>query len=92
VNQLLTRQVLEVIGDEPRPNALPFERSVRVAAATLSNARQCDVSGTTVIGVLGPDDQDALLDLVEAIAQEYTLDATIKPRGGSFSVHFARDS
>jgi hypothetical protein len=92
VNQLLNRQISEAIGGDASPNGLACERSVRVAAATLGNAPRSDVSSTMVVGVLGPDDEDSFRQMVEAIAHENRLDATIKLRGGSFSVRFARDA
>jgi hypothetical protein len=43
-----------------------------------------------VVGVLGADDITAFEDLVEDIADEFGVDATIEFQVGSFSVRFSR--
>jgi hypothetical protein len=48
------------------------------------------MTATTVVGVLGRDDLEAVRALVHDIADEYGLDATVTVKVGSFSVRFER--
>jgi hypothetical protein len=90
VNRLLTRQLLEVLGDDASSKGLACERSLRVAAATLNNAARREISSTMVVGALGRDDELAFRELVANIADENDLEAAITLRPASFSVRFTR--
>jgi hypothetical protein len=46
------------------------------------------MSATTVVGVLGRDDENAFQALVSEISDELELDARVRLHGGSFSVRF----
>jgi hypothetical protein len=90
VNQLLTRQLFEVLGDDASSKGLACERSLRVAAATLSNAARREITSTMVVGAFGRDDELAFRRLVANIADENELEAAITVRPASFSVRFSR--
>jgi hypothetical protein len=92
VNQMLTRQLDEVVGTKQpsRSRRLASESPLRVAAATLGWAPQDQVTATTVVGVLGQDDVPAFEELVADIAAEFGLESDIRIRLGSFSVRFRR--
>jgi DNA-binding response OmpR family regulator len=66
------------------------EKPLRVAASTLSRARVEEMTATTVVGTLGRDDEELFRELVEEMAEEYALHASITLNNGSFSVRFER--
>jgi hypothetical protein len=68
--------------------AAPLE----IATRMLSCAAECEMTATTVVGVLGRDDPDAFRSLVSDISHEYGLDATVKIQLGSYFVRFSRPS
>jgi hypothetical protein len=87
---VLTRQLDDILG---RPDARPTlkcESQLRVAAATLRHARPGEITATTVVGVLGRDDQDAFNTLLAEIASEHDLDARVRLHVGSYAVRFSR--
>ena len=92
MNQILTRQLEEVVGatQPDRHTGLASESPLRVAAATLSSAPLEQVTATTVVGVLGQDDVPAFEALVADIAEEFDLESHIRLHVGSFSVRFRR--
>jgi hypothetical protein len=91
MNPLLERELAEVLHDEPTALVQPAsERSLRVAAATVADARPGQICATRVVGILGRDDLAAFQALVHCLADEFELDASVSFRGGSFSVRFSR--
>ena len=92
MNPLLARQIDEVVGTRApdRERRLACETPLRVAAAMLSRAHSTDVTATSVVATLGPDDLDAVEDLVSDIAAEYGLDSRMRVNIGSVSVRFSR--
>jgi hypothetical protein len=78
------------VGAPPARAGLASETPLRVAAATLSNSAPGDISATTVVGIVGADDVAALQGLVDEIAHELDLHASVRIHVGSFSVRFAR--
>ena len=68
---------------------MQYERPLRVAVETLRRAGE-DVTATTVVGIVGADDLEALEDLVRSIADECGLESHIRLRGDSFAVRFSR--
>jgi len=66
---------------------LECESQLRVAAAML--ARTDEITATTVLGELRPDQPAQFESLVTDIADEYGLDATLRVEGGQFSVRFS---
>jgi hypothetical protein len=93
MNQLLARQIAEAVQTRP-PRAsrgLGCEDSLRAAAATLRHAGPRDITATTVVGTLSPDDAAAIEQLVADIATEYGLNYRLSRRyPRAFSVHFSR--
>lgn len=76
---------------EAHPRAeLVNAKPLRVAARMLSRSSADEMTATTVVGALGPDGIDAFRGLVQAIADDYQLTATITFHVGSFSVRFDR--
>jgi hypothetical protein len=92
LNQLLARQIHEAIAPRQpgRCSELECERSLRVAAATLSGAQSDEITATTVVGTLGRDDVAAVEALVAAIAREFGLESRVRTNVGSYSVRFSR--
>ena len=92
MNQVLVRDLHEALGPQTAGQCagLGCEASLRVAAATLSRTRSREVTATTVVGVLGHDDRDALEALVADIAEEFGLESRMRVNVGSFSVRFSR--
>jgi hypothetical protein len=68
---------------------LECERQLRIAAAMLAREPAGEISATTVVGELRPDEERRFEGLVAEIADEYALDATLRLGGGSFSVRFS---
>ncbi|HEX8968968.1 MAG TPA: hypothetical protein VF937_13870 [Chloroflexota bacterium] len=82
---------IEGILNKPSPrNELTCASPVRVAASLLSRAPGREMTATTVVGVLDGEDVEAFRALVNDIADEYGLDATLTITPGSFSVRFQR--
>jgi hypothetical protein len=90
VNSVLVDQLHELLAEHAVTNGLASESSLRVAASMLARAPSDDVTATRVVGVLGRDDQDAFMSLVDAIADEYGIESHVRLNGGSFSVRFSR--
>jgi hypothetical protein len=90
MNSRLASQLQEIL-NEPQPHPeLLSEKPLRVAASMLGRAPVHQMTATTVVGALGREDVDAFCGLVQEIAAEYELDATITFHVGSFSVRFER--
>jgi hypothetical protein len=91
MNQLLTGQQLHgILAPSQTRGELSGESPLCVAANMLSDAHVDEMSATTVVGVLGRDDENAFRALVTEIADELDLDARVRLHGGSFSVRFTR--
>jgi hypothetical protein len=61
-----------------------------VAARTLSDSPEWSMTAITGVGVIDEDDVDDLRRLVQDIAEELGLDASVRLKTGSFSVRFSR--
>jgi hypothetical protein len=86
----LASQLQEIL-NEPQPHAeLLNDKPPRVAASMLRRAPVLQMIATTVVGALGRDDVDRFCGLVQEVADEYELEATITFHVGSFSVRFER--
>jgi hypothetical protein len=72
------------------PSGLRLERSVRAAAAALANSTTSMITTTTLVGVLGPDDQPAFRALIDDLVDEYGLNASIELEPGWYAVRFSR--
>ena len=90
MNDLLTRQLNDVLGDVACSRGLACENQLRAAAGTLSRLASEDIVATNVVGFLGADDVDQFDALVAAIADEYGLDVRVQHQVGAFSVRFTR--
>jgi hypothetical protein len=90
MTQVRTPELAPLFGRPPRAVAPTVEDGVRVGAATLAHASADLMSSTTVVVHIGPDDLEALCQLVRKIAETHDLEATINPRVGWCSVRFSR--
>ena len=91
VNELLTRQRPQATIASPQVRrGLSCESQLRVAANLLAHADVDEMSATTVVGVLGRDDENAFQALVTEISDALELDARVRLHVGSFSVRFTR--
>jgi hypothetical protein len=66
------------------------ERSLRIAAATLAEARPTDISATRVVGALGSANPSAFEAHVAQLAAQFALDARVRVADGGFWVRFSR--
>jgi hypothetical protein len=89
---LFGRSPAEILNEPEAAAELACERSLRVAAATITDAPSHEISATRVVGVLGLDDLSAFEALVARLAEEYEVEASVRVKGGSFSVRFSRPS
>ena len=92
MNPALVREIEAIIQEPPAPVRLKAEKPLAVAAGMLSTATANQMTATTVVGVLGRDDLDALRALVTDLSAEYGLDATVKIQLGSYAVRFSRSA
>ena len=92
MNQTFARELHDVPGTRTSNvcRGLGCEPQLRVAAATLSCSSPDQITATTVIGILGQDDEPDVDALVADIADEFGLEARIRVHVGSFSVRFSR--
>src|SRR5713101_9320651 len=88
----LVRDIEEILQKPDTRDTLKAKGPLTVAASTLSAATVYEMTATTVVGVLGRDDEDAFRSLVKDICDEYDLEARVKIQGGSYSVRFSRRS
>jgi hypothetical protein len=90
VNPTFALQLTDILAG-PVPHAeLASQAALVVAARMLSDAGEYAMTATTVIGVLGCDDADEFRSLVQDIAEEFGLDASVTLKRGSYSVRFSR--
>ena len=90
VNASLARELADILSGSGADPELACEGPLLVAARMLSHAADYEMTATTVVGVLGHDDVDALRSLVHTIVQEFGLEATVKLNVGSYSVRLYR--
>jgi hypothetical protein len=90
VNRTLARERAQILGDPDAPAELASAGHLLVAARMLHSAAEDEMTATTVVGVLGDDDIDAFRALVQEIAQDFDLEASVKLKPGSFSIRFSR--
>jgi hypothetical protein len=91
VNPSLVREVAAILNPRSTHEELAPTGQLLVAARMLSNAAADEMSTTTVVGVLTNYDIDEFRSLVESIAEEFGLRATVRLTAGSFSVRFSRE-
>jgi hypothetical protein len=89
MNSLLSQQLDELLNTSSNPATdLQCEGALRVGAATLRRGAPSDISATTVVCTLS-DSYLGILDwLVQEIADEYEVNASIQEQSGSCSVRF----
>jgi hypothetical protein len=92
VNPTLALQVTDILDGKTRSAELACQGALIVAARMLGGAPEFAMTATTVVGVLGRDDVDEFRALVQDIAEEFGLDASVTLKAGSFSVRFSRPS
>jgi hypothetical protein len=90
MNNLVARQVEEVLSGPVSSVGLACGGPLRVAAGTLHRADTDEINATTVVGVVGTDDLATFQKLVADIADEFDLDARVRVDVGSFAVRFSR--
>ena len=88
MTSLLHRQLEELLSDTPNRTGLKFENALRVGAATLCRGDWSQITATTVVCEVAPDEVEAFESLVVEIAEEYGFDASIRQNAGSNSVRF----
>jgi hypothetical protein len=88
VNNLLHQQLEALLANTPSRAALKFESALRVGAGTQCRGEWSQITATTVVCEVPPDEIEAFRSLVEEIAEEYGLDASIRQNPGSYSVRF----
>jgi hypothetical protein len=90
MQQLLVDELTNII--ELTTSNLDFgcERSLRIAAATVAEARPTQINATRVVGVLGSGNPSAFEAHVAQVAAEFELDARVRLFGDGFSVRFSR--
>jgi hypothetical protein len=90
MNRLFVSELNDLLAAPAHERGLAGEGPLRVGARTVSNAPAGEVTAATVVGVVGGEDLSALERLVEDIAAEFDLDASLRLHAGSFSVRFSR--
>lgn len=90
MNNLLYQQLDELIATSDAHQRRKADSALRVGAATLSRATSREITATTVVWDATGEDLDAFESLVAKIAEEYGLNASIRPQPGSYSVRFTR--
>ncbi len=69
---------------------LDSEPQLRAAAETLIRASIDEITGITVVGIIGADDLASFEQFVVELADEFDLEPTTHFAIGSFSVRFSR--
>jgi hypothetical protein len=92
MNPILARDLAEVLGEPTDSFQLAREQRLRSAALLVSHGPDGAITTTTVVGVLGRDDEGQLRALVERIANDYGLEAAVTVKRGSFSARLGRGS
>jgi len=88
MNKLLNQQLDEVLTGSGFRAHLKCEGALRVGAGTLCRAAPGEITATTVVCDLQGADLDSLKSLVQEIADEYGLEASIQQQPGSYSVRY----
>ena len=90
MNNLVPKQVEEVLLGPVSCVGLACGGPLRVAAGTLHRADTDEINATTVVGVVGTDNLVTFQKLVADIADEFDLSARVRVDGGLFAVRFSR--
>lgn len=90
MNNLLYQQLDESLVKSDSRRRRNAESALRVAAATMCQATSREITATTVVCDARAEDLDAFESLVAEIAEEYGLNASVRPQPGSCSVRFTR--
>ena len=88
--QLLRGTLVEMVEWPTSTVESASERSLRIAAATLAEARSCDIDATRVVGALESANRSGFEAHVAELAAEFALDARVRVADGGFSVRFSR--
>jgi len=91
MNKLLNRQLDELLTNSRIPSTnLRCESALRVGAATIGRATTSEIAATTVVCDLQDADLDTFESLVQEIADEYCLEASIQQQQQhcAYSVRF----
>jgi hypothetical protein len=86
MNKLMHEQIYELLTNSQSRAMLECERALRVGAATLCRGA---ITATTIVCDIAADDLDAFESLVVKIADEFDIDASIRPQPGRCSVRFS---
>jgi hypothetical protein len=90
MNQLLAREIEQLLAKQRSPVDLACTAALRVAALTLCHDGDGQITATTVVRRLCDDDPDAVEAFVEGLAAEYDLFADLHIHTRSFAVRFSR--
>jgi hypothetical protein len=90
MKKLLAQQLDEVLAHANVRAGLACEAQLRAGAATVSGADTTEITAATVVGAIGPAQRDDLQALLEAIADEFDIQACVRLGANSFSVRFSR--
>ena len=69
---------------------IPYEGTLRAAAATVANAPTHSINATRVVGVLGSEDLSAFEVFVARLVEGYGIEASVCVEDGTFAVRFSR--
>jgi hypothetical protein len=90
MTQVRVPELATILARPPCPVAPKTEDGLRAAAATLSRASPDLITSTTFVVDIGPDDLEALEQLVYDIVEANALEASIRPHVGWCAVRFSR--
>lgn len=85
VNPTVAMQVADILA-RPTPAELACQGALVVAARMLIDTSEYAMTATTVVGLLGNTDAEDFESLVQDIAQEFGVDASVTLKKGSFCV------
>jgi hypothetical protein len=89
MNKLLHQQLDELLTNSPAISSdLECESALRVGAATLCHAAPNQITATTVVCNLKDADFGRFESLVQDVADDYGLEASIQWHAGAYSVRF----
>jgi hypothetical protein len=89
MNKLLNQQLDELLTDSCVTSTdLECENALRVGAATLCGAAAGGITATTVVCNLADAAFDTFESLVQDIADDYGLEASMKWQAGAYAVRF----
>jgi hypothetical protein len=90
MTQARVSELATLLARPPCRVAPTVEDGLRVAAGTLGHVSPDLIMSTTLVVDIGPDDLEALTQVVSEIADTYDLEAEVNPHVGWCAVRFSR--